>query len=940
MKKLYILCFIIIFLGIISLIFYHKNTKIQKSLPYKFILKTDSENLEKFTFGQLENGVKYYILNNSKPKKRASINLVVNVGSLMEDDNQKGIAHFLEHMAFNGTQNYPKNDLIKHLETLGLSFGGDLNAYTGFLETVYKLKIPTNEPSSISESFHILKEWATNISFKEEDVINERNIILEEWRGRQGLRERISFFKRNILFGDSKFFHRMPIGDTEIIKNTDSDLLKEFYHKWYQPKNFLIIAIGDFNIKDIEEKIKSEFSSIENSISGISEEHSLESLKESYSIFSDSELTNTTLEYSVVNNISSISNFSELKKSIVQTLYFNILNSRLDLLANKNNSPLISSGIYSSRLGKHNEIISLTSQVKENNILQANKLIYQNLNILSTFGPYLSELNNEKSELYTQIQSQNTNRKSLDNESFFNEIKDWYMYGDVLLFPKDKLNLLDEVFPTITVADIQEYAKNYYEKDKALFLTSNNKDNLPSKEELKDTNYKIKQEKLSNFETPNSLELITPQLTPGSIMNKVIQDENTPFQVKIFKLSNGIEVFYKNTNFQEDKILLNIYKEEGSSTEDDIGYLNSNFLSTMIENSGVGNLTNAQYETFLKGKNFTINSYIGDYIHGMNLESDSKNFDIALKSLTSFLLVHRFDDNFFNKTKETVAQSINNRNNSPSNIYRDSIANIISNNHFRRKSLSLKNLNEINKESILEVYKNKYSNFNGFKVIVVGSIEEKKLEEVILKYFSSLPSNENINKYKILNISSPTVDISKSVVKGKDEKATITIVYPYTNNYSNIDRNLFKAFSTLLNVYLIEDIREKLSGVYSIYSQSNLEYINHGENNLIIRFSCVPNRVEEIIKATKTVVNNLSIGNYDEKKLLNIIENYKLTYETELRNNNFWNLYIYKKSLQNNDYSVLSPKEYKELITYENLLKFSKKNITNHNSLEIILKPE
>ncbi|MGL4688218.1 MAG: M16 family metallopeptidase, partial [Fusobacteriaceae bacterium] len=627
-------------------------------------------------------------------------------------------------------------------------------------------------------------------------------------------------------------------------------------------------------------------------------------------------------------------------ESVIQSLYFNILNSRLETLAKKNDSPLISSAIYSSRIGKNNEIINLVSQVKENSILQANKLIYQNLNILSTFGPYLIELNNEKSELYTQIQSQNINRKSLENESFFNEIKDWYMYGDILLFPQDKLDLINEVFPTITTDDIQLYAKNYYEKDKALFLTSNNTNNLPSKEELKEINYKIKQEKLENFEAPNTVELISPQLTSGSIVDKVIQDENTPFQVIIYKLSNGIEVFYKNTNFQEDKMLLNFYKEEGSSNEEDLGYLNSIFLSTMIENSGVGNLTNAQYETFLKGKNFSINSYLSDYIHGMNLESDSKNFDISLKSLTSFLLVHRFDDDFFNKTKETVTQSINNRENSPTNIYRDTITNIISNNHFRRKTLSLNDLDKINKQAILDIYKNKYSNFNGFKVIIVGSIEEKKLEEMILKYFSGLPSNENINNYKNLNISSPSTNISKTITKGKDEKSTITMIYPYTKNYSNTNRNLFKAFSSLLNIYLIEDIREDISGVYSIYSQSNLEYANHGENNLIIRFSCSPSRVEEIIKATKTVVNNLALGNYDEKKLLNIIENYKLTYETELNNNEFWYQYIYKKSLEDNDYSILSPEEYKELVTYKNLLNFSKENILNQNNFEFILKPE
>lgn len=940
MKKLYILCFIIISLGITSFIFHNKNTKKKTSLSSEVIIQTDSDNLENFTFGELNNGVKYYILKNSKPEKRASINLVVNAGSLMEEDRQRGVAHFLEHMAFNGTETYPKNDLIKYLESLGLSFGGDLNAYTSFHETVYKLKIPTNNPTDISKAVHILKEWGNNISFNEDDVKNERNIILEEWRGRQGLTERISFLKRNIIFGNSQYFSRMPIGDTNIIKNANSSLLKSFYHKWYQPKNFTIIAIGDFNIKDMEENIKLEFSPLENSNFMKPKEYYLSHLAESYTIFSDPELTKTTLEFTVIDKISSMDTFSKLKDSVIQNLFFNILNSRLYLLSKKSDSPLISSGIYSYKLGKNNEIISLTSQVKENKILEANELIYQNLNILSNFGPYSTELDNEKSELYTQIQAQNKNRKSLENETFFDEIKDLYTYGDTFLFPKDKLDLLDKIFPTITTADIELYAKNYYNKDKALFLLSGNKNKLPSEEQLKNIKNKVEKEKLKNFEQPSSLKLISPKLNQGSIISKTTTDENTPFQVKTYKLSNGIEVIYKNTSYQQDKIFLTFYKEEGSSNEDETGYLNSIFLSTMMNNSGVGNLTNDQYETFLKGKNFNVSAYMSDYDHGIEIESDIENFDIALNTMTSLLLIQKFDDNFFKKTQENIKQNINNRKNSPLNIYRDTINSIISSDNFRRKPLSLDNLKKINKESILKLYKNKYSNFHNFKVIVVGSIEENKLEEIIIKYFSSLPSNNNINQYKELNISSPTENISKTIVKGKDKKSTVTIVYPYTKVYSNTDRNLLKAFSNLLNIILIEDIRENISGVYSIYSTSNLEYMNHGENNLIIRFSSDPNTTKKIVEETKNVVKNVALGNYDEKKLQNIVENYKLTYETELKKNNFWNQYIYKKSLKGNDYSILSPEQYKKLITYMNLLEFSKENILNQNNFEIILKPE
>ncbi|MGL4904220.1 MAG: M16 family metallopeptidase, partial [Cetobacterium sp.] len=317
---------------------------------------------------------------------RASLNLVVKAGSLLETEKEQGLAHFLEHMAFNGTTKYKKNELVKYLQSLGLSFGGDLNAYTSFSETVYKLQIPTNK-EDLNTGFDVLKEWSSEITLDEKDIENEKKIIIEEWRLRQGISQRIGDIQKNIIFGESHYSKRYPIGLPETINSATSELLKGYYKKWYQPQNISIIAVGDFNEKDVENIIIQNFSSLKNTNEISKPEFQIPlPTKNNITIFTDAELTTTNLNILWKQNSKPLNTKEIFQKNIEKILLNSIVNTRMSILSKDKNSPFSYSSVYDFSLNKDINIFASSSSVKDNNIKETLTDVLNNLKDISLNG--------------------------------------------------------------------------------------------------------------------------------------------------------------------------------------------------------------------------------------------------------------------------------------------------------------------------------------------------------------------------------------------------------------------------------------------------------------------------------------------------------------------------------------------------------------------------
>lgn len=887
------------------------------------------ENSKNLISGKLENGIHYYIYKNNKPENKAMLNLVVKTGSLMEEDNEQGIAHFMEHMAFNGTTKFEKNEMIKYLQSIGLSFGGDLNAYTSFDRTVYKLLVPTT-PKELEDGIEVLREWASEATLSPQEIDSEKKVVIEEWRLRQGLAQRLGDVQKKALFEGSRYFDRFPIGLPEIINGADQNLVKGFYQKWYQPENISIIAVGDFNINQVETFIHKYFNYQGTQKGKTPKEYSLKKLKNKYVVFSDDEIRYNTFTITKILDRDVIKDEKSMKNSIIDQLLFNILNTRLNNLQKESDTPFLQSLVYKYDINNSQDIFSAVAVIKNNKLSEGITLLNNFLKSSAKNGVTDYELELEKENLINNYKNLVTNKESITHETYADSLVEHVMSGECFIDIDEEFNIYSTLIKNITTKDLNKRIKKIYKENSLYFLTTSTSQNKINEKQLEEL---IKESKNSNKIIDFSIKSVT--LTPlKTSLGSFIKETDGKYT-----LSNGIKVFSKKTDFDKDKIYIKLFKKEGSSSNDYTTFINSTIAPTIIEQSGVGNLKPTDIDTFMKGKNFSISSYISDYEQGFIISTDRKNLELALEYMNYLIYKPKVDKIIYENTISDLKESLNNRNNSPQIVYRDKIREIYSGKNNRKLPLSEKDLTLISPEKVLNIYKEKFSNFSEYNLIVVGSFTEEELEKNLKTYVASLPSKKSETTITPLDLKIPKNIVKEKIIKGVDKKATVTLIFPYNFKYGYEEKTLYNSFSQILNIALIEDIREKIGGVYSISSRTSLSPNNYGEDKMVISYSCDISRVDEIEKAVLQSLENLLYKDIDKEKINSVVKNYELSYNTEMKENSFWFNYLYQKITVPN-YKLATPEEYKELVTKENIWKVNRKAINLKNYISVTLIPE
>jgi len=891
------------------------------------------ENSPNLISGKLPNGITYYIYKNKKPEEKAELNLVVKAGSLYEEEQEQGLAHFLEHMAFNGTTKYEKNDMIKYLQSLGLSFGGDLNAYTSFDRTVYKLQIPSSTSEDIEKGVEVLKEWATEVTLASEQVESEKKVIIEEWRLRQGLSQRLGDIHKKAIFGGSRYFDRFPIGLPETINGATSQILKGFYERWYLPENMSVIAVGDFDPIQVENIIKKYFDYTSDKKLTVPEDYKLAKLENKYIVFTDPEITYNTFYMTKLLNRTIVNTEEGMKTSIIDQLLFNILNTRLSNLSKLDNSPLIESLVYKYSINNHSDIFSAVAAVRDGRMEEGAALLNAALKTSVIKGINKTELELEKKNIYNSYKTLVANKESIQHGTYIDALVGYVMSGDSFLDIDKEFEVFSKELDNVKLSDLNKRIEEIYNSNTLYFLTapSNGKD-IPNEEQLEKvmTESRESKDNLLDFSSSNV------ELPPIQVINgKIIESSDGSFT-----LSNGIKVLSKSTDFDKDKIYIKLFKKEGSSVDTYSEYLNSLFSSDLVISSGASNISPNDLENFMKGKNFSLSPYINDYEQGFSITTDKENLIPALEYMSYTIKEPKIDDIIFKTMIENTKETILNRNNSPRAVYSDEISKIYSGNNQRRLPLSLEDLEKINKNEALNTFKNKFDDFNGYNLLIVGSFDEKELPGLLEKYFASLPNSENLTSPKQLDLDIPKGIVKKEVVKGIDKKSTVTLIFPYNGTYGEKERILYNGFSRVLNIALIEDIREKIGGVYSISSKVSLSPNNFGEDRMIISFSCDTKRVEELKSAVLKTVSDMLNKDINQKQIDSIIKNYELSYKNELKENIFWLNYFYQKSTVDPEYKVPTPEEYAKIMQKKDLMELAKKAINLNNYIDVTLIPE
>jgi zinc protease len=894
--------------------------------------------------GKLDNGLTYYIRENKRPEKRAELRLAVKAGSILEDDDQQGLAHFDEHMAFNGTKSFPKQDLINFLEKSGIRFGPELNAYTSFDETVYMLQVPTDSPKVMKKGFHILEEWGHDVSYDDTEIDKERGVVIEEWRLRRGADYRVGMKHIPFEYYKSRYADRITIGKKEILESCPHNALRKFYHDWYRPDLMAILAVGDFNKQEIEKLIKEHFSGMKNPA------HERPRMQYPVpdhtqtlvSIVTDPELTHVSVEILFKRDIHDSRTAGDYRNDIIDGLSISMLNNRFRELTLKSNPPFIYAYNSDGRLSNTKQAYSLDAGVKENAILEGLKAVMTEAYRMKQHGFTTTELERQKVQSMRTIEQAYDERNKTESRTIIDEYLRNFLDDEPIPGIGTELQLFKQYLPTITLDEVnRRAAERMTDGNKVITLSLPQKEgvNVPTESEVLAVLSNVSKQKLTAYEDKvNTEPLISHLPTPGKIVE---EKKILSLGITEWKLSNGVRVVLKPTDFKNDEILFSAFSDGGTSIVPDTDYISAAFATAIIGQSGIGDFDATTLQKKLTGKIVSVNPAISQLSEEFSGRVSPR--DIA----TLFQLIYLYgtsphkDTAAFSSLITRYKAMLQNRNVSPEAAYRDTMQVTLTNYHYRGHPVSIPMMDEINLDKAIAFYKDRYADFSGFTFMFVGNFTLDSIKTSVEQYLASLPSLNRHETWKDIGLEPPKGVIQKEVHRGIEPKSTVTLVFTGPFEWSQQHRYTFNALLEALKIKLREVMREDKGGTYGVQASGSLSLFPRQEYNIQISWGCNPDRVEELVNTAKSQIDSLCRKPLDPMYIEKVSETQRRTFEVNLKQNGFWlnNLAAYYSNKEDPQMILNYPKLVDGL-TAEVLQEAAKKYFNMKNYIQVVLYPE
>lgn len=891
-NKFRFICLYYTIFAVICLLFISYNVFPQKKLQ-KYSFKPDASIPidPNVTIGKLNNGITYYIRTNKRPEKRAELRLVINAGSVLEDDDQLGLAHFLEHMAFNGTKNFKKLDLVNYLESIGMRFGPDLNAYTSFDETVYMLTIPTDSAEIVMKAFQVLEDWAHQISLNDEDIDGERYVVIEEWRLGRGADARMLDKQLPILFKNSRYADRLPIGKKDILESFEYETLRNFYKTWYRPDLMAVIAVGDFDKTFIEQLIKKHFQKISSPEKVI--KRNLYPVPDHddllFAVATDPEATTSRVGIYFKHPVKIQNTIRDLRNDIVEGLFTNLFNNRLRELTKVPDPPFIFAVTFSGSFVRTKDVYVLQAVVRENGIKRGLENLLREAERIRQHGFTQTELEREKKEFLRQIEKQYNERDKTESRVFASQYVNHYLTGKPIPGIEFGYEYSKQFVPQITLAEINEYAnKLITENNRVVMVNAPRKEGIitPTEAELLSVFEKISKEEILAYEDGLTYKSLMPgPPVPATIIEKIEVNE---LGVTVWRLSNGVRVILKPTDFKNDEVLMTAYSPGGTSLVDDNDFTSATMASTIIKESGIGNFNQIELEKLLKGKIVSVNPYIGELEEGISGSASPDDLETLFQLIYLYFTSPRKDSTAFIAYTDRMKGILENRSAQPEVVFEDTIQVTVSQYHNRRRPFTKETLKEINLEKSLSTYRDRFADASDFTFIFVGAFQLDNIQPLVKSYLGGLPSKQRNEKWKDLGISPPNNVIKKSVIKGIEPKSQVRIIFTGPFHWSPENRFKFQSMISVLRIKLREVLREELGGVYGVGIGGSTVQYPKSEYRITISFGCAPERVNELITATMNQIDSLKVYGTTEVYLNKVKEIQRRERETNLKENRFW----------------------------------------------------
>ena len=897
--------------------------------------------------GKLPNGLTYYIRKNAKPEKKVQLRLVVNAGSVLEDQDQRGLAHMMEHMNFNGLQHFQKNELVNYLQSIGVAFGADLNAYTGFDETVFILPIPTDKQSKIDSGFTILSDWAGNATLDTTEINKERGVVLEESRLNKNASSRMMKVYFPKLFNGSLYAERLPIGLDSIIENFKPESLLRFYRNWYRPDLMAVIVVGDIDPALAEKEIKDHFSDFKNpaiekqrpSIISITQRKTDEAI-----VITDKEFPYTLLQ--VINYIEkkkTDKTWEDFKKTIIQDLFNTIINQRLAELTKQANPPFVYGNAGFQEMIRGYRTFGSMAVVGDKPVKDAVDALVNTTESVKKFGFIQAELERAKSTLMNQLEQAYNNIGKAESATFVNGYISNFLSHEPISGLANRYNFVKQILPGITLAEVNALAvKMETKQGKFALLMSSDKNaaNLPSKAALINLIADANRQTVKPYEE-NAIakNLLDKKPIAGKITGKKY---NAVLGTTDYTLNNGITVTVKSTEFKNDEIQMDAWRLGGAHNYPLADKENADNAATIVQTMGVKDFSSTDLQKFLSGKTVSVQPYINSYEEGIEGNSNHKDFETFLQLVYLYFTQPRKDEVLFQSFISSRKALVKNLKDNPFNFFADTLSKIEFNNNPWASSLpSPSDFDKINLEKSLSIYKNTYGNAYGMHFTLVGNLDSNKLEPLLELYLASIPSSPRKNKYTDEGLRPVKGIVDATINKGASKQSMVSVVFTGETNYSQEENLKLEMLSEVLNIKIIEQLREEMSGIYGGGSSANISKRPYGHYDFTIRFPCGPENVDKLTKALFQILDTLKQKGCKQKDLDKVKETLKKKNEDALKENGHWLNELSAAWINNTDTNwILDYSKKVEEVTTRDILDAANKYINLKNYIKADLYPE
>jgi len=903
---------------------------------------------EKVRFGQLENGLTYYIRSNQEPRERASFYIIQNVGALLEEDHQNGLAHFLEHMAFNGTKHFPGKGIIHFLERHGVAFGENINAYTSQNQTVYNLTdVPVNKPGILDSCLLVLHDWSHYLLLTEEEIDLERGVIKEEWRTRRNAQFRMFTASLPYLYPNSKFAERDVIGDLEVIENFDYQVLRDFYHKWYRTDLQAIAVVGDFDADEMEKKVRKQFSAIppledppERPFYDIPDNE-----EPIFGLVTDKEADQTVIRYIIRHRQpdAGVKTLMDQREDYIHSLFNSMMTQRLDELLQKGDPPFVVGVINYGDFERGYEALSVIAIPKPNDEERGFKALMTELERVKRYGFTQGELDRARSNLLTRWENFYKERDKISNDEFVEEYISHYLEGNAFVSVEDGYELVQLLLPTITLEDFDARLAGWItDKNRVLVIQGPEGEDVEhlSQEASLRILEEVAQMDVEPYEDEALAEsLISEALLPAGIVET---RELPAFDAVEWTLENGARVVFRHADYEKDQVQLQAYSKGGSSLYDDAYVPSAEMLTSLTSFYGVGEFDAMGLQKMLTGKNVSLQLSLNNLNEGMSGTASPEDMETLMQLVYLHFNQPRFDRDAHQAILARYKALVQNMGNNPQKIMSDSLSLILSDYHPRTRVLDEEFLEDIQLGMIEQVYRERFADAGDFIFIIVGNMDQEEVKILSQKYIGSIPDMEREETWIDRRVYEPEGWVKKEIPMTLEiPKANVNIVMHREIEYNPFHLVVMRVIEGILDLRYVESIREEEGGTYGVGIQTSLSKWPVEKARLQIRFDCDPERAADLKEKVYAELVKMATEGPRREDLSKTVENLLKTREQSKEHNAYYlntlnNYYLYGINFDD-------PANYEEILkalTTDDVQKVMKDFYEDPNVVDVVFVPK